>query len=91
VHAFVADEPHLQAGAAVARRQQGDEVIGGEVGVADRIAGLADHVGERELDLLAARKQTLAVLARQRRDQTVRGGTTPHGRHRTLLDAGGNA
>ena len=63
-HAFVADESHLKAGAAVNRGDQRDEAVGGKEDVANALAGLAQHLGKAQLDLLAAREQMLTIRAR---------------------------
>jgi hypothetical protein len=70
-HAFIAYEADFETGMTVDRRDQGDEAVRGEEGVPDAIAGPVKHLGKREINLLAACKQALTILAGQSGEQKV--------------------
>jgi hypothetical protein len=55
----------------VDRSDQGDEAVRGEENIADTIAGPVKRLGEKELNLLAACKQVLTILAGQSGEQQI--------------------
>src|SRR5256884_9174069 len=62
-HAFVADESHLEAGAAVDRSDQRDKAVGGEQDMANMLPGPAQHIANAQLNLPAAGQQMLTIPA----------------------------
>ena len=70
-HALVADEADLHAVVATGRSNQGDETARREEDMANALARLLEHVGQGELDRLAACEQMAAVLTGQGRKQPV--------------------
>jgi hypothetical protein len=70
-HTFIAHETDFETGVTVDRSDQGDEAARGEENVADTIAGLVKRLGEGELNLLAACKQMLTILAGQSGEQKI--------------------
>jgi hypothetical protein len=61
-HAFVAHEADFETAVAIDRSDQRDEAVGGEEDMANGLAGLAEHLGKAQLDLLATCQQMLTIL-----------------------------
>lgn len=89
-HAFIADQAHLQTGAAIDRRDQGNETLRGKINVASALAGFGQDLGKHQLDRLAAGQKTLAILARQGRKQTIDSRGRLGKRHVSAPGGGGN-
>jgi hypothetical protein len=67
-HAFIAHNADFETGVTVDRSDQGDEAVRGEEDVADAIARVVKHLGNEEINPLAACKQMLTILAGQSGD-----------------------
>ena len=74
-HAFIPDQPHLEAHRAFGRGQERDQTRGRKVNVAYALSGLEEHFGQPEVYLLAAGDQLQALLAGKGGEQAIaRGG-----------------
>jgi hypothetical protein len=70
-HTLIAHETDFEPGVAIDRSNQGDKAVRGEEDVADAIVWRVKHLGKQEINLLAACKQMLTILAGQGGEQKI--------------------
>ena len=70
-HALVADETDFQPYTVVDRCDKGNEAIEGEVGMANRLARLAENLAEVQLDMVTVRQELPTAAIRHRIEQTI--------------------
>jgi hypothetical protein len=80
-HAFVADQPYLQAGTAIDRRYQRNETFRGKIDVSNALSGFGKYLGKRQFNRFAACQKSLTVLAGQGRKQAIGSRGRPGERH----------
>ncbi len=72
-HAFAAHHADLQGGLVVDLGQQRDEAVDRKIHISRSFSGLAQHLGEDEVDRLAQGEQAQAFLAWKELDEVVLG------------------
>ena len=70
-HAFTAHHAHFNARTSLYSGIQGDKALGWEIDIFCWLAGIRQHLRQRQVNMLACGKKACAIIARQKRNKVV--------------------